>query len=292
MNGNKIDLVIPYVDNKDIIWRKKYIEYCQTHNKRIKIADINTCRYEDIGLINYHLILANKNYPFINRIFLLVSNKEQVPQDLPNNVIVVLHEQFIPYKYLPTFNSTTIEMFLWRIPNLGEYFIYANDDMLPCKEMKETDFFVNGKIRINFKDDPMRFNNRNEFPYQCWNVYCAMAKLFKSEIQDNTKILRPYHTITPMIKSHCIEIYEKLKNYIIPNIGAFRTIYQYNQYIYPMYELFMGNTEKSDIDFYYTEIEKEEDFNFNHQVVCINMIKDESKIAFIRKELEQLCKKQ
>ena len=39
-------------------------------------------------------------------------------------------------------------MFLWNIPNLSEYFIYANDDMLPTGALKPSDFFYGNKINI------------------------------------------------------------------------------------------------------------------------------------------------
>ena len=141
------DIVVAYVDNTDKVWLKTYIEYCERTNNRIKIGNLHSSRYEDIGLINYQLKLIEKNMPWIKNIFLLVSNKEQIPQGISDKVKPILHEQFIPLKFLPTFNSTTIEMFLWNIPNLSEHFIYANDDMLPTKPMLETDFFENGNSK-------------------------------------------------------------------------------------------------------------------------------------------------
>lgn len=285
----KIDFVVPYIDNKDKVWQKNYIEYCQRTNKRIKIADLHSVRYEDIGLINYQLKLIEKNLPFINRIYLLLSNKEQAPKNLSDKVSIVLHEDFIPYKYLPTFNSTTIEMFLWNIPNLSEFFIYANDDMLPTKPMTMEQFFQNGKIRINFKSDPLKFNNRNEFPYQCWNSLKNVCLALNLTFQNTCEILRPLHSFTPMIKSHCREIFKLLEPKIRHGISGFRSIYNHNQYIYPLFENFKYGTEKTDIDFLYSEYETDKSVDFNHQIVCINLIKDPNKIEIIKKELEKLC---
>lgn len=287
MNGNTIDLVIPYVDNTDKVWQKNYIEYCQTHNKRIKIADLHSQRYEDIGLINYQLRLAHKNLPFINKIYLLLSNIEQAPKDLPDYVSIVLHKDFIPYRYLPTFNSTTIEMFLWNIPNLSEFFIYANDDMIPCKPMKESDFFVKGKIRINFKNDPLNFTNRNEFPYQCWNSMKNVMLALNMKFDDKEPILRPYHSFTPMNKSHCREIFKLMENKILPNIGAFRSVYQHNQYIFPLFEHYKYGTENTDIDFLYSEIVRDKPIDLNHQIVCLNIIYERHEE--VKRELEKLC---
>ena len=288
-NGKNIDFVIAYVDNTDKVWQKNYVEYCQSHNKRIKIADLHSARYEDIGLINYQLKLVEKNLPFVNRIYLLLSNKEQAPKNLSDKVQVVLHEDFIPLRYLPTFNSTTIEMFLWNIPNLGEYFIYANDDMIPTKPMCESDFFENDKVKINFKDNALKFTNRNEFPYQCWNSLKNVSLALDVPFKDTCEIMRPFHSFTPMIKSHCIECYNALKSKILPNIGAFRSIYQHNQYIYPLWEHLKYGTLPTTIDFDYTEMEIEKGIDFDHQIVCINIIRDESKIKAIKEGLQRLC---
>lgn len=287
MNGTLIDLVIPYVDNTDKVWQKNYIEYCQTHNQRLKIADMRSQRYEDIGLINYQLRLAEKNLPFINRIYLLLSNIEQAPKNLPDKVSIVLHKDFIPKKYLPTFNSTTIEMFLWNIPNLSDFFIYANDDMLPCKPMKKGDFFNNGKIKIKFKDDPLNFTNRNEFPYQCWNSLKNVLLALELPFNDTCEIMRPIHSFTPMNKSHCREIFKLIEPKITRNISAFRTIYQHNQYIYPLFEHFKYGTEDSDIDFLYSEIAFDKEIDLNHQIVCLNIIYERQEE--VKKDLEKLC---
>ena len=54
-------------------------------------------------------------------------------------------------------------MFLWNIPNLSEYFIYANDDMLPTKGMKPSDFFENGKkIKIKLEKRDL-FEGTNDY---------------------------------------------------------------------------------------------------------------------------------
>ena len=79
---------------------------------------------------------------FIRTVHLVVSNKEQVPEWLDQSKVhVVLHEDIIPKELLPTFNSTTIEMFLHKIPGLAEHFIYSNDDMMPMNKMDVHDFF-------------------------------------------------------------------------------------------------------------------------------------------------------
>ena len=268
---HKIDMVIPYVDNQDQVWQKAFMDFCVFHNLKSKICEIKTERYADnVKLIEYQLKLINKNMPWVNTIYLLLMNREQAPKDLPNNVKIVYHAQFIPKQFLPTFNSTTIEMFLWNIKELGNYFIYANDDMLPMKPLKPSDFFTeNGQIKIEWWEEDIRQVN-TVFRQQCLNSYRHTAIRLGMKNVDPFYFIRPAHSFTPMIKSHCVESYELLKDLITKHIRAFRTIYQYNQYIYPIYERLRYGTQDSSIDFLYTQCENGVDLD--HDIVCLNII--------------------
>lgn len=282
----KIDFVIAYVNNNDIVWRNTYIDFCRTHNLNERIVDLLGRRFNGITFVYNQIKLVNKNMPWVNKIYLLLSNKEQIDESkLPKNVEIVLHNQFIPKRFLPTFNSTTIEMFLWNIPNVSEYFIYANDDMLPTGKLEPQEFFENGKIKIEWRED--LFDERQSmYAYQCRNNCCSMCEKFN--IKYENILLRPVHSFTPMIKTHCKESYDLLKDLIEPHIRAFRTIKQYNQYIYPLYEYYKYGTLNSDIDFFYTELK--EDFELNHQICCINGEKNKEFVAKFEREIEELCK--
>lgn len=283
----EVDLVIAYVNNQDESWRTSFFDFCCKNNLRQMIPNMLGDRFGGLDFLSWHLKLANKNMPWLRKIFLLVSSKSQLEGiELPNNVEVVEHEDFIWYQYLPTFNSTTIEMFLWNIPNLGEHFIYANDDMLPCKPMKPSDFFYDDKIRIAWRDD--------EFD-ECMGVYACQCKNCCNSLSaklgiklDRDRMIRPVHSYTPMIRSHCKEAFNLIKSEITKHIYAFRTSKQHNQYIYPLYERWKYGTLDSDIDFLYTELDK--DFDLNHQIVCVNLEKNKAhKDKFVR-EITELCK--
>ena len=283
---HQIDMVIPFVDNTDQVWRKAYMDFCLVHNLKNKIVDISTERYADnLRLIEYQLKLINKNMPWVNTIYLLLMNKEQAPKDLPNNVKIVYHAQFIPQQYLPTFNSTTIEMFLWNIKGLSEHFIYANDDMLPLKPLKPIDFFAdNGQIKIEWWEEDIR-QLGNMFRLQCLNSYRHTAIRLGMKKVDPFYYIRPAHSFTPMIRSHCLESFELLQDLIKKHIRAFRTEYQYNQYIYPIYERLKYGTQDSDIDFLYTQCENGVDID--HDIVCLNIIPKGQK-DLVKESLEKL----
>lgn len=287
MRAQPIDLVIAYVNNKDQVWRDAFVEYCKKNNVREKIVEMLGSRYGGIDFLSYHLNLASKNMPWINKIYLLLSNKEQVNHSLlPKNCEVVYHKDFIPNRYLPTFNSTTIEMFLWNIPNLSEHFIYANDDMLPTKPMKPSDFFdfESGKIKISWRYNEFTLES-NMYSYQCNNNCVSLYKALGLKYEGI--MIRPVHSYTPMNKSHCESSFELIKNDILPHIRGFRTQYQHNQYIYPIYEYLKYGTLESPIDFLYTELDN--DFDLNHQICCINCEKNRDLINKFKVEIEKLC---
>lgn len=281
----KVDFVIAYVDNTDSVWKKTYFDYCSKTNQQAKIVEMKTIRYEDnLCLLPYQLKLVRKNMPFINNIYLLLSNIEQKPKDLPNDIKVVLHKEFIPYQYLPTFNSCTIEMFLWNIPNLSEKFIYANDDMLPINQLKETDFFEKGKVKLEFREKNIRETN-TIYRYQCLNSYNQVLEKLK-EKYNGKDFIAPIHSFTPMIKSHCVEIYKLMEKEIKHSITGFRNYFNYNQYIFPLYEHFKYGSLPSSINFLYTQLK--EDIDMNHDIICFNII-PKDKVNTLKVELDKLC---
>ena len=108
-------------------------------------------RYRDWGTLKFLLRGIEKHIPSIENVFLLVSGDSQVPSWVDRSVVrVVLHRDIIPERFLPTFNSTTIEMFMHRIPGLAEEFLYFNDDMFPVMDCAPEDFFRDGKAVIGF----------------------------------------------------------------------------------------------------------------------------------------------
>ena len=114
--------------------------------------------------------------PFIRTVHLVVSNIEQVPEWLDQSKVhIVLHKGIIQEDLLPTFNSTTIEMYLCKINRLAEHFIYSNDDMMPMNDMVVGDFFTENGLPIYelvYRDEA-----RRSFRLQCKNSYRFAARL-------------------------------------------------------------------------------------------------------------------
>lgn len=145
----QIDAVITWVDGEDEFHQKKINKYVKNKQKANSVGF--KTRYNQVEEIKYCVHSIIKYAQFINNIFIVTDN--QIPDFYKNkkegeykNVFIVSHEVIfkIKEKYLPVFNSRSIETELYRIPNLSEYFLYFNDDMFLLKDVKSTDFFING----------------------------------------------------------------------------------------------------------------------------------------------------
>ena len=113
-----VDLVVPYVDSSDLNWQKLFNEY-NPHVNEEGVDAANRFRGQG-SFFKYFFRCVDKNLFWINKIHLLVQSESQVPYWINRDKVhVVFHKDFIPEEYLPTFNSTTIEMFLWNIPGLS-----------------------------------------------------------------------------------------------------------------------------------------------------------------------------
>jgi hypothetical protein len=55
-------------------------------------------------------------------------------------LMLIRHKEYIPKKYLPTYNSNIIELNLHRISSLSEKIILFDDDMFLTDYVDEKDF--------------------------------------------------------------------------------------------------------------------------------------------------------
>lgn len=135
-----IDVVIPWVDDRDPNWRAQKAQY-----SGIKSEDNSDARYRDWDNLQYLFRGIEKFWPWVNKVYFITCG--QKPEWLNvqcEKLRLVNHTDYIPAEFLPTFNSNTIEMNLHRINDLSEHFIYLNDDFFPIRPLKPTDFFVDG----------------------------------------------------------------------------------------------------------------------------------------------------
>lgn len=145
----KIDFVVTWVDGEDREWqRDKAYWYAQEHGK----SDVTEyakqaagdMRYRTWDTLKYWFRAVEAFAPWVNQIFFVTCG--QIPDWMNTEapkLVTVSHKEFIPQKYLPTFNSQAIELFFHKIPGLSEHFVYFNDDCFLTAPVCPEDFFRN-----------------------------------------------------------------------------------------------------------------------------------------------------
>ena len=138
-----IDCVILWVDGNDPEWITRKNEFVNQSNA--EEADIRSQRFRDWGTLRFLFRGIEENARFFRKIFFVTCGQKQKWLNEANpRLVFVHHRDFIPHKYLPTFNANTIELNLYRIKGLSEHFVYFNDDMFLLKRLRQKDFFVKG----------------------------------------------------------------------------------------------------------------------------------------------------
>lgn len=140
---NEIDFVVTWVDMDDPIWKESFKQYRgKIDNSKNEVSE---ARFRDYGFMKYWFRGIDKFAPWVRKIHFVTCG--QKPEWLDENhpkLVLVDHKDFIPEKYLPVFNSNLIEIYLHKIPNLSEQFVYFNDDIFVIDHLTEERFFVNG----------------------------------------------------------------------------------------------------------------------------------------------------
>lgn len=245
---NPIDIVLTYVDNSDPVWQAEYSKFN---------VDVSDRRYRSWDNLKYWFRGIERNMPFIRTIHMVVSNIEQVPEWLNQEKIhIILHKDIIPQEFLPTFNSTTIEMFLPFIEGLSEKFIYFNDDMFVMNPCTEEDFFSNGKPIYSLIH---RKHAINTFRNQCRNSYrlAMRASGFKDERRNHYFYIR--HSADPMLRSDALELWKKEGESILGSLTKFREPWNMTQYLFPDYSIMKGNWVEGEFNFKYLKMRNLED---------------------------------
>lgn len=223
-----MDIVITYVNGNDPVWQKDYEKFTK--------VPVMEKRFRDWGTLQYLLRGIEKHMPFIRKVFLVVSHRSQIPEWVDeSNLNVVLHEDFVPEEYLPTFNCNTLEMNLHRIKGLDEQYLYFNDDLFPVRDCKPGDFYRDGKSLIGFTK---HYWGTGMFKQICRNSDALARKALG--MPASRSFIRPQHICAPMLKSEC----EKMCGIVAEDIAASYTRTREgrncNQYMFTDYLFYQG----------------------------------------------------
>lgn len=140
----EIDFVVSWVDGSDESWRQKKNKRKSMFETSEDKSDVATSdiRYRESGLFKYWFRAVEKYAPWVRNIYLVTDNQVPAFLDLAKtNVILIDHKDIIDSEYLPTFNSSTIELNLFKINGLSDHFVYFNDDVYLNRKVSKSDFF-------------------------------------------------------------------------------------------------------------------------------------------------------
>lgn len=262
-----MDVVITYVNGLDPQWQQ---DYAATVGMETMLAK----RFRDWGTLPYLLRGVEKCIPDLGEVYLIVARESQIPAWADTKRLhIVLHKDIIPERFLPLFNSSSIEMFLHRIEGLSERYIYLNDDFYPLQTFEMDEFYPGGKAAIYMKKQLMVLGNDfRRLVKHSDSLARRCAGLGRSLFY-----IRPQHTAAPMIRSAMQELYDKCESEIIASITKIRQRANYNQYLFSDYMYYKGLTAQKRISNKHFSlsvagIDKIIDFldNPTSKMVCIN----------------------
>jgi hypothetical protein len=219
----EIDFVITWVDMNDPRWQKDFALYSgKIDNTKNEVSE---ARFRDYGLLKYWFRGVEKFTPWVRKIHFVTCG--QKPDWLNNNnpkLNLVHHKDYIPHEFLPVFNSSLIEIYLHKIPDLSEHFVYFNDDFFIINHLPKERFFTD---RIPNDIAAFRTNMGRSLWSKCLknNIRIINQKFNKKEIlsRDHDKwynpiygekanltyLLKPYHSFITLRTPHNAQPYLK-----------------------------------------------------------------------------------
>ena len=147
-----MDILIPFVESDDDAWLDVFLKAKNLHPKNEKARQIFFVpfrrRYSSHGLFKYWWRALEQNYKDLGKVHLLLMQPSQFPSFLNKDdprIVVHYHNEFIPEKHRPCFNSSTIELCAIKELDLKGNFILANDDMYANAPVDDSCFEQDGK---------------------------------------------------------------------------------------------------------------------------------------------------
>jgi hypothetical protein len=226
-----IDFVITWVDMNDPKWQRDFAAYAgKINNKKNEVTE---ARFRDHGLLKYWFRGVEKFAPWVRNIHFVTCGQqpEWLNTDHPK-LRMVNHEDYIPQQFLPSFNSNVLEIYLHKIPDLSEHFVYFNDDFFITDSVSEKRFFTKdlpndiAAFRLNWGFSLWNKNLRN-------NIEIINKRFDKKEVMARdhdkwfhgsygkkarlTRLLKPYgkfvtlrtpHNAQPYIKATFEEVWD------------------------------------------------------------------------------------
>lgn len=265
MNSHEIDFVITWVDMDDPKWKADFAKYSgKIDNTKNEMSE---ARFRDYGLLKYWFRGVDKFAPWVRKIHFVTCG--QKPEWLDENhpkLNLVHHRDYIPNHFLPVFNSSLIEIYLHKIPDLAEHFVYFNDDFFIINDLPRERFFKDGLpndiaafsinsgmglwykcLKNNIRIINQRFNKK-EVLKRDYNKWFHPSYGSRSRI---TRLLKPYgkfvtlrtpHNAQPYLKSTFDEVWDFAESELTKmSANRFRSPEDYTQELFRTWQICRSN---------------------------------------------------
>lgn len=183
MPNKPIDFVLLWVDGSNPAWQAEKAKYSPEQN-----TDSSIYRYRDWDLLKYWFRGVENFAPWVNHIYFVTYGHlpSWLNTDHPK-LKIVKHSDYLPKKYLPTFNANAIETNLHRIKSLSEQFVLFNDDMYLIKKTAPTDFFDRGRPKDTI----------------ALNIHCPSKSLIGQHLcLNDVSLINEHFDFKTLIKKH------------------------------------------------------------------------------------------
>lgn len=209
---DRIDAVVTWVDGADPEFRALLHEFVGAPEDLTGPNDFAT-RY----VSGHEIVLCIESIfrfaPMIDRVF-VVTNGQDPRRKYPRLAAYGDRLQLVDHRViyqgmedaLPVLNTRGIESMLWRIPDLSEYFLYFNDDMMLFSGLEWPDLFVGDLPRIYYRNRRrLKQRSRQDFPR--YHVLRNSQRLLRRNYP-GTDILLPEHYCTLWSVTAFSELYK------------------------------------------------------------------------------------
>ena len=248
-----IDFVITWVDMNDPKWRAEFAEY--SGNKDNTKNGVSEARFRDYGFLKYWFRGVEKFAPWVSKIHFVTSGQKPEWLDAGNPKLnLVSHKDYIPARFLPTYNSVVIERYIHKIHiinRIGTERFFKNG--LPCDIAA---FLYNPswsqwykRIKNNLRIINRHFDKKEVMArdHDKW-----FDKSYGSKARWNY-ILKPYgkfitlrtpHNAQPYLKSTFEEVWAVAgKELTETSANRFRALSDYTPELFRTWQICRGNFE-------------------------------------------------
>ena len=199
-------------------WKEDFAKYAgKIDNSKNEISE---ARFRDYGFLKYWFRGVEKFAPWVRKVHFVTCGQKPEWLNIENpKLSMVNHEDYIPLQFLPVFNSSLIEIYLHKIPNIADHFVYFNDDFFLTNNIQPERFFKNG---LPCDIAAFQYNTGFGLWYKCIknNIALINKHFDKREVmkRDGDKWYNPIYGKKARL-NYLLKFYSKFITLCIPHIA-------------------------------------------------------------------------